>query len=437
MALALTAVSGALLAGPTVVDKGRAQCCSSIAPEEPPATYYGATMVRRDDALATALSFSAPPEDPPGSIEELEARVDDLELRLGPMARELADPLRGLAAAYLSNRRELAAIDALRRAIHVVRLNGGLYTREQVGLLEQLIATFVRMGDYVSADEQQAYLYRVLSFGTDHTSPGLREATLRYADWMRGAYLGDLDRQRFGRLVSLNDLYENAMEEIEAAEGADSRELLPYLQGRAQLSYLISVYPGEEQSGFRGDTTPEGTFEVAGEAQLRFWRMQTHNFRYGLQALRRRSEIIDRDPASTVRERVEARIAMADWHQWHRRYAHAIGLYEEAWELADGDTMPWLREAFQEPLELPRETVFSPGAVPIGTLHDAEVAMRFDVSRQGEAKDITILSESTEETQPGITRAYHYLRNVRFRPKVSDGSVVRAEDLERRYYIRY
>ena len=63
--------------------------------------------------------------------------------------------------------------------------------------------------------------------------------------------------------------------------------------------------------------------------------------------------------------------------------------------------------------------------------------MRFDVSRHGEAKDITILSEETKETQPGITRAYHYLRNVRFRPRLENGSVVRAEDVERRYQIRY
>ncbi|MEM9315616.1 MAG: hypothetical protein AAGA95_13400 [Pseudomonadota bacterium] len=182
-----------------------------------------------------------------------------------------------------------------------------------------------------------------------------------------------------------------------------------------------------------------GDFDIAGEAQLRFWRLEEHNFRYGKQALQRRVDIYNNDARSTPAEKAEALVDLADWFQWHRQYARAINVYEEAWAVAenDGEAQRWLRQTFFEPLELPRATVFSPGVIPLGTINNAEVAMRFDVSRHGEAKDITILSEETRETQSGITRAYHYLRNIRFRPKVSEGSVVRAEDVERSYQVRY
>jgi tetratricopeptide (TPR) repeat protein len=422
-----------------VVETGRAQCCDSIAPELPPATYYGATLFRSDDPGVLAKPFVAPPEDPPGTSGELEQVVSDTEARAGAVAPELIEPLRGLAAAYLAEKRIPEAMAALRRGIHLARMNYGLHTTEQAGMLEQLIAIHVRLGDFVNADTQQEYLYRVMSYRRDHSSPELREATIRYANWMRGAYLGDLDRKRFPRLVGINDLYENAIEEIEETEGANSRELLPYLKGRAQLSYLISLYPGENPADIRVESQEMRQFEVPGESQLRFWRMRDHNFRYGLKALERRAEIFDDDPASTPTEKAEARIAIADWYQWHRRYAKAISLYEEAWEIANADreNTAWLRARLGEPLELPRETVFSPGVVPLGTYFNAEVALRFDVSRHGEAKDITILSEKTRETQPGITRAYHYLRNVRFRPLLSEGTVVRAEDVERSYQIRY
>jgi tetratricopeptide (TPR) repeat protein len=358
---------------------------------------------------------------------------------VGPLSPELVAPLRGLAAAYLAEGRYPQAISTLHRGIHLTRMNHGLHTPLQVAMVEQLIGAHVGQGDFASADEQHEYLYRVISYRRDHRSPELREATLRYANWMRGAYLGDLDRKRFPRLVGINDLYEQAIEDIEAHEGPNSRELLPYLKGRAQLSYLISVYPGENPADIRAESAEMRKFEVPGEAQLRFFRMQDHNFRYGLKALERRVEIFDADPASTPRERAEARIAVADWYQWHHRYASAISLYEEAWEIVAGsaDGTAWLTAVLGEPLELPRETVFSPGVVPLGTHFDAEVAMRFDVSRHGEAKGITILSEETRETQPGITRAYHYLRNVRFRPMVRAGSVVRAEAVERNYQIRY
>ena len=396
--------------------------------------------MRRSDAPALgAPEGLIPREDPLGSIDELEAIVDATEAERGAVAVDLVEPLRGLAAAYFDGKRYLEGMAALRRGIHIARMHDGLHTLRQVPLLEQLISELVRRGDYIEADAQQDYLYRVVSYRRDHSAPDLREATLRYADWMRGAYLGDLDRQRFPRLVGINDLYESAMEEIEAQQGPDSRELLPYLEGRAQLSYLISVYPGEEEASFRADAGPMIDFELPDGALLRFWRMQEHNFRYGLQALEKRQKIYDADPESTAIERAQARVAVADWHQWHRRYAAAIRLYEEAWDLADGrrDAQSWLNATLIEPLELPNDTVFTPGAVPLGIANNAEVAMRFDVSRHGEAKDITILSTQTKETQSGITRAYHYLRNVRFRPRLEDGSVVRAEDIERRYQIRY
>lgn len=433
----------AMASGPTaharVVDTGQTQCCSSIAPQLPPATYYGATLFRSDDPGVLEEPFVAPLADPPGSIAELEQAVTDTEALVGPVGPELIAPLQGLAAAYLAEKRYPQAMATLRRGIHVARMNYGLHSPAQIGMLEQLIGAHIRQGDFASADAQHEYLYRVIGYRRDHRSPELREATLRYANWMRGAYLGDLDRQRFPRLVGINDLYEEAIEDIEEHQGPNSRELLPYLKGRAQLSYLISVYPGENPATIRAESEEMRQFEVPGEAQLRFWRMRDHNFRYGLKALERRVEIFEADPASTPREKAEARIAVADWYQWHHRYASAISLYEEAWDLVAGDSQgtAWLESTLGAPLELPRETVFSPGVVPLGTHFDAEVSLRFDVSRHGEAKDITILSEKTHETQPGITRAYHYLRNVRFRPMVRAGSVVRAEAVERNYQIRY
>lgn len=211
----------------TVVDTGQAQCCSSIAPEMPPNTYYGATMRRDDDLSVMAKPFVAEPEDPPGSVAEMESLIAEAESARGPVAAELAVPLRGLAAAHMANENYGAAVEALRRGIHVVRMNDGLNSTGQVELLEQLIGAHIRRGDYTSADAQQTYLYRILSYRRGHDAPELREATLRYADWMRGAYLGDLGRERFPRLVGLHDLYTDAIEEIEDSLGENSRELLP------------------------------------------------------------------------------------------------------------------------------------------------------------------------------------------------------------------
>ncbi|MDP5071616.1 MAG: hypothetical protein NWQ45_12020 [Congregibacter sp.] len=422
------------------VDGDGTECCSSIAPQTKAPTYYGASMFRDDDPRAAATFLVAEPMDPPGSSKDLLANLDRLELENGPMSGELAPTLEGLGAAYVAENRTDEAVRAFSRAVHLTRISGGLHTPSQIPALEQLIATHIRRGDFAAADDQQAYLYRVKSFGQQHAgNDALGQATLRYADWMRGVYLGDIDYQRFPRLVGINDLYDKAINEIVAAQGDASPELLDYLQGRIELSYLISVYPGERETGFRASGGQTG-FDVASEAQLRFWRLQEDNFRLGLQALEHKQRVIDAAPHSTGEDRANARIAIADWHQWHRRYAPAIRIYREAWAMmaSQENNAEWLRSTFEEPLELPQETVFNPGAVPVGTVNLAEVDIDFAVSRHGEATDINITTDATGENAKSATnRAYRYLRSVRFRPKLDNGDVVESPKMRRTYKVRY
>jgi len=439
-ALGLSALLS-LCANAAAADTGRTPCCSALSPELPPATHYGAILYREDDSLAALRSGLPPVRDSRQSIETLESEVETLESLGGPMAARLSRPVAELGYAKLSQGHLTEAIDFLQRAVHLVRINRGLYTPAQEEMLKQLIAAHLRRGDVAAADEQQAYLYRVRQHQEySPASPRMREATLHYADWMRGLYLGDVDRLRYPRLVGLNDLYESAIENIEASEGEDSRALLPYLQGRIELCYLVSVYPGERESGVRVSGGPAIDASLVNQAQLRFWRMRDYNFRYGREALERAEAVLQANPDSSAEELARARIARADWHQWHRRYAKAIRLYEEAWGIMvdEEDGADWLQREFATPLELPRSGVFNPGAVPLSTQNSAQVQMGFRVTRHGEARDIQILTETTDErVQLTLTRAYQYLRNVRFRPSLENGKVVAADDLQRTYQVRY
>ncbi|WOJ92360.1 hypothetical protein R0135_11250 [Congregibacter variabilis] len=398
-------------------------------------------MFREDDPRAAAQFLVAEPLDPPASSKVLLETLERQELEEGPMSPGLATTLEYLGSAYLAENRVNQALRAFSRGIHLARVNDGLNTPAQLSMLEQLIATHIRRGDYAAADKQQAYLYRIKSNGQQHAgNDELREATLRYADWMRGVYLGDIDYQRFPRLVGISDLYDRAIEEVVAAQGDTSPELLDYLQGKVELSYLISVYPGERETGFSASTGQMAGFDVASEAQLRFWRLQEHNFRYGLQALEHKERVIAANPGSSADERANARLAIADWYQWHRRYAPAVRMYKETWNIraAEEGAEAWLASTFNNPLELPLETVFNPGAVPVGTLNLAEVDIDFAVSRHGEAIDINVTTDATgEHAKSTINRAYRYLRSVRFRPKLENGQVVAAANMRRTYKIRY
>ena len=199
------------------------------------------------------------------------------------------------------------------------------------------------------------------------------------------------------------------------------------------------MYPGEQDGGFQADARQPLDFAATSDAQIRFWRLRDHNFRYGLQALQRKESILATGEDQRPDARADAILAIGDWYQWHRRYAEAIRTYKEAWRYTEGipGGRDWQVKHLGRPLELPKETVFNPGLVPLDTPNSATISVRFDVNRHGEAKDIAFLTPESEENRIAITRAYHYLRNVRFRPRVSEGSVVRTEGLERTYDIRF
>lgn len=421
------------------VDTGQAQCCSSIMPEVPPNTYYGATAIREGDPRGQWQPYSPRPIETSESAKVLLEHVGDIEGMHGVLSEELVPSLKFLGAAYINDENYTKGIKALRRGVHLARVSEGLHTPTQIPLLEQLIAAHLKQGNFTAADEMQNYLYRVKSWKRTALDPEMLEANLRYANWMRSAYLGDLDRERYPRLVAYTDLFDDAIKEIEAAAGEDSPLMLPYLKGRAEAAYLLSVYPGERESGVRISASGANDVALSGEVQLRFMRMEEHNFRYGRKALERARDILEKDPAQDPIELAEAWLALGDWYQWHRKYARAVQHYEQAWRVAQSssDSDAWYQASFGEPIELPADVIFNPGSVPLQTLNTATVKLRFSVNRHGEAKDITVLTPETSETQVAITRGYHYLRNIRFRPRLQEGLVVAAQDLERTYHIRY
>lgn len=391
-------------------------------------------MFRDDDARSRWQMDVAVPMDPPGSIDDMVALVDETEAEYGAISAKLVTPLSGLAAAYLEKNRTKEAIATLRRGIHVSRMEDGLHTPHQIGLVQQLIATHLKRGEFIDADAQQRYLYRLKTRGQDPRGDEFRAATLHYGNWVRSVYLADYEKERFPRLVEMQDIYADTLERIEELEGEDSPELLPYLRGLADVSYLLTVYPGERRQADRMTTANDS-----------FWRFQRMNdetinfaFRQGLKSLKRQEEILRRSNASAI-EVANARLAIADWYQWNERYADALPVYKEVWEFMSTEDQgeDWQATSLLHPLELPKETVFNLGPVPIDHMNTGEVSLRFDVSRHGKARNIEVLTPRSRETVGLVSQAYQRLKNVRFRPRVLNGEVVATENIERTYTIRY
>lgn len=415
------------------------ECCTSIAPEFPAATPYGATMSRRDDPRSHYQTYRPPPIDATAPAEELTLWVSVLELQGGPYSAALVPRLRGLGAALFAEEQLPDAISAYGRAIHLLRVNEGLQTFSQTELLEQVIEAQLQVGNYLAADDQHEYLFRIQRANLAAGDPQMLAAVERYADWLRAAYLGELDRDRYPRIVQLMDLYSDTIEGIAEEEGELSLKMLPYLRGKLRTQYLLSNYTGETEVGLQVSLMQNNEVDLPDLTKMRFVQFRDANYRYGQETIVKMLAILGSDPETTPQEIAEVELALADWYQWHRRYAQAIPAYGVAWQIMAGqpDGASWLQDTFDDPLELPPQIVFQPGRLPLRLTNAAQVKARFVVSTHGEAKGIEITSPTSEENQPAVTRGYKYLRDLRFRPRLVEGEVVAAEDVERTYSIIY
>jgi hypothetical protein len=415
------------------------QCCNSVAPEFPAATPYGSTMSRNDDPRNKYQRYTPMPIDAAAPAADMYLMVSMRELRRGPYALELVPELRGLGAALFQEEEFHDAIAAYRRAIHLLRINEGLETSSQAGMVEQVIEAQLAVGDFIAADGQQEYLFRIRRATMSPLDPDMLTSVEQYADWHRGAYLGQLDRYRYPRIVNLIDLYDEMIGAVASEQGEFDRKLLPYLQGKLRTEYLLSIYPGEKEEGLQIEAGQKDDVDLPDLTKMRFYKFRVENYRRGHQTIQRMLDILGKDPETEPRELADVLLAQADWFQWHRHYAQAIRVYGIVWKLMEEQPggADWLQASFESPLELPSQIVFQPGRMPLRMNNSAQVTARFAVSRHGEAEDIDILSPQRDDNQPAVTRGYKYLRDMRFRPRLINGEVVAAKDLERTYNIRY
>jgi hypothetical protein len=410
------------------------ECCVSVVPEFPPATAYGSYMVREGDPRSDYRPYAPLRPDPPGEATVLRGELDAVEASLGPYTPDLVPHLSGLGAAYLSDGKFPEASAAYARAIHLLRVNEGLKTPQQTPLVEQLIESRLAAGQVQAADDQQKYLFAIRRASYRPTDPEMHAAVAQYTDWLRAAYLAEVDSKRFHRLLEMIDINTALAEQVAAEHGDHSRELLPYLHGKLVAEYLVSIYPGEKEDGLRVEVHQQGEIDLPQLEEMRFYKMRKFNHRYGEETAERIRAILAQDAEATPEENAGATVLQADWYQWHRRYAQALPLYEQAWRQG-GEA--WRTSTFDAPLELPAQIVFQPGRLPLKTSHEADVRLRFDVTRQGKATDIDLLDTGERASESAVVRSYKFLRDMRFRPRIEAGKAVDTTGLERAYHIRY
>ena len=221
------------------------------------------------------------------------------------------------------------AIEKLKRAGHLSRINEGLNAKGQLPYLRAEIASHRALNQLALADERQAYLSRIEST-TIPSGPEKVEALLAQAEWHQYALLQDIDEEEEStvRMGKAWNFYRRALNESIATYGEDSGELIPALEGMVRAQYLLASHRGI------GAAMPGKM-----DRDLRNYAAGKSTFKRGLSVLVAMQHL-NRDRLGVSREiQADDLIRMGDWAWWTGNRMNAISFYQDALTLANGETL--------------------------------------------------------------------------------------------------
>ncbi len=413
----------------------------------------------------------APPEERAADIAAYQESVLELERTGGAFTPGLDQDLLALGTLLQQDGQLTEAQKAFDRALHVNRVNGGLFSMGQIPIIERTIENHLARGDLVAADEQQEYLFYVQRKNFSNRGLDLLPALTRYAEWNLFAFRARLVPTvtpdplevataeppppenselmldfRTGRLITAHQIYQSIINILTINFGdADSR-LLNFERQLALTNYLyIATFGLEGQvdpvAAFSMSSTLSSTdmIDAAGRPPL--------GFRQGRDSLQRRVATLESRPDATALELAQAKLDLADWMLLFSKRMGSLEIYQEAWQImatagastAELDVMfnppvpkeipeyvdrPYTRESLQIPADLALE-------------YKGYIDVQFKLSRFGVPSGVSITSKSLTATPALESILLRKVRRAEYRPRIVDGMVRDNETMQVRFYFTY
>ncbi len=363
-------------------------------------------------------------------------QLDALEDEGGPYSDGLAEPLVSLGRYHRDNGDLQQAMLLYRRALHVVRINDGLYSERQAPILQAILETYRVSGDLQALDDRYDYYFRLYGNGKPPYTDLRLRATLAYLRWQREALRLEIDKQADGRLFDLYQLNKDLLDSVSADPAVSLvfyRELV-FSQLR-NLYILEDRYaPTVENMGV-APPLPIISNEWNQEDFTRR-RMETIQRMALSQGVGLLEDLIERSAAAgETAELARAHLELGDWYQWHGKQDRSAEQYRQVVQLLQAGNLPDLLEQWLgQPVELPDNGAFwQPASVP-GPKPRAVVTARYEVSRRGRVRNLQTEVAGGSDSRLAA-RVKRKLSHIRFRPRWVAGAAEAVSAVQRDYEL--
>lgn len=370
------------------------------------------------------------------SIERYEQLISELEGSGGVYLPELSEILLDLGKTYQVLGHHTEAVATFKRSLHISRVNNGLYTLDQLPILELIIKSNTALSDWEELDRNYHYLYWVNRRAYGDKDPRLLPVIDRVGRWHLNAYQLESDEFPFKHLLSADDLFSDAIEIIQANHGQFDSRLISPLYGKALTNYHIAAHASsaDEFDEIRTSSRMASRLQRLYEEQDARQQLINDGYRAGKKAMLRVVDIFNNNPDLPADSHAMAIMHLGDWYQLFNRRNTAAGSYEQAYAMFKNDGMESeeINKLFDRPRSLPALSL------PLEYKKEPKensdyVVAKFDVTKTGRAINIEIIESYPPDSQMLRRRAKRTIKGTRFRPRFENGQPVETSGVNLRY----
>jgi len=140
-------------------------------------------------------------------MDDSAGSVTSLQADFGPYDYRLMEPLGDLGDLQQRMGDHEGAASTFKQALHVIRINNGLYHESQIAVLDKLIASERVLRNWQDVDNHYAYMQHLYQrlYGIDDSR--LEAGLQKVVSWHISAFNVNLDGKRFEHLRTANKLF--------------------------------------------------------------------------------------------------------------------------------------------------------------------------------------------------------------------------------------
>ena len=373
----------------------------------------------------------------------------------GPYSAGLIEELSAVGVLNQQQGRLEEALENFKRALHITRVNYGLYSLEQIPVMEHIIEIQMITGNHREADVIREAVFRLRWNAHNENDISILPVLTEYADWQvrrfeeiiddpapvvkfqmnantRG-YPGYFDEEnpRFRALLKLYRARYNYIHAIQLIvnNGEYTHPELTDLERKLARTFYLQYREGYYQKITTGS---------------RIHRIPSGIYRYGRNAFERILIYRQNDPDTSKEDMVRTLMEMGDWSLVFRFGQDARKYYQEAYQLLSNEQVA--RECVERILS-PQVPVYLPdfntGPVcpnvdetegPQTDQHLGYIDVHFKINQQGRSRELMILGKSLNTTPDIERRLRSHIHDSIFRPNLTGGRIAEFEAAVRYYY---